>query len=156
VKNRLFSFRSIRVVKFAKWDWAIIERDFVYLDEGNGCWLWKGPKDYDGYGSIYSRWPSRYVHRIFYEHYVGPIPEGMFVCHSCDVPNCVNPDHLWVGTNLDNLRDRDKKGRAARGDNHGLRLHPEKRARGDRNGSRTHPEKLPRGDNHWSFKIKRR
>lgn len=53
-----------------------------------------------------------------YLAYRGPIPDGYFVCHKCDTPACVNPDHLFVGTNADNVADRDKKGRVAKGPAH--------------------------------------
>ncbi len=53
------------------------------------------------------------AHRITYEHFIGPITPGMFVCHQCDVPSCCNPDHLFLGTNADNMRDCRNKGRAS-------------------------------------------
>jgi len=93
------------------------------------------------------RWQA---HRLVWEKFYGSIPEGLCVMHKCAVPACVRPDHLELGTRADNNRDRAAKGRTARGDRHGFRLHPEKVARGDRNGSRTHPEKVARGDKHWS------
>ncbi len=52
-----------------------------------------------------------YAHRMAYELYVGPIPDGMCVLHRCDNPGCVNPEHLWLGTQLENVIDRDKKNR---------------------------------------------
>lgn len=81
----------------------------------SGCWLWVGSVDGDGYGFI-----SPYIngerirlraHRASYEVFVGEIPDGMFVCHKCDVPGCVNPDHLFAGSALDNTRDMIQKGR---------------------------------------------
>lgn len=79
----------------------------------DGCWLWIGALTQSGYG----KWPMnrtdkvRPAHRLSYTLYKGEIPEGLHVCHSCDVPCCVNPDHLWLGTNRDNTKDMDRKGR---------------------------------------------
>lgn len=72
-----------------------------------GCWQWIASVDKNGYGWF----GSKKAHRISYEIYRGIIPKGMLVCHSCDNPSCVNPEHLWIGTNLDNMRDRNQKGR---------------------------------------------
>ena len=78
--------------------------------KSNSCWIWSASKDKKGYGNFRNIKMER-AHRFSYETYKGPIPEDMYVCHSCDVPSCVNPDHLWLGTAKDNSQDRDKKGR---------------------------------------------
>lgn len=78
-----------------------------------GCWQWTGAvtspegraRCGDGHGK------TRPAARVFYEHYRGPIPEGMNVCHHCDNPGCVNPDHLFLGTQKDNMQDSSRKGR---------------------------------------------
>lgn len=80
------------------------------------CWEWQGTKDPHGYGSISKNNRTFYAHRISYEINVGEIPEGIFVLHSCDNPSCVNPKHLFLGTQADNVADRDKKGRQVRGE----------------------------------------
>ena len=79
-----------------------------------GCHLWIGGADPDGYGVISRqgrRGKQERAHRVAYELFVGPIPDGICVLHRCDTPACVNPEHLFLGTNLDNVRDRDAKGR---------------------------------------------
>jgi hypothetical protein len=87
-----------------------------YIDLATGCWLWLAAKNEDGYGHI-GIGPSRcgLAHRVSYELFRGKIPVGMKVCHHCDAPDCVNPDHLFLGTDADNSTDRDNKGRLAFG-----------------------------------------
>ena len=104
-----------------------------YLVRGPGCWTWTGARMRTGYGSF--RWASyvrELAHRAAWRIYVGPIPTGMQVCHHCDNPPCVRLDHLFLGTNADNLQDMARKGR---------------------HYSRTAPEKVRRGANHPGTKL---
>lgn len=80
-----------------------------------GCWNWARGKDLDGYGAYRINGIQKKAHRYSYELYVGPIPDGLVVMHSCDNPSCVNPDHLSLGTNAGNQADKVKKGRQAIG-----------------------------------------
>jgi hypothetical protein len=84
----------------------------VHPEPNSGCWLWTGGLKCRGYGGFRLR-KDRYTfsHRISYELFVGEIPKGLHVCHKCDNPFCVNPEHLFVGTSKQNMEDRDSKGR---------------------------------------------
>lgn len=84
-----------------------------YVDKSNGldeCWIWTGAK-VDGYGVFLIRGEPKKTHRLAYDYYVGEIPDGLQVLHKCDVRNCVNPKHLFLGTNTDNIHDAMAKGR---------------------------------------------
>ena len=91
------------------------------------CWEWVASRNSQGYGqfSIGGRKFAR-AHRFSWELHNGPIAGGLFVCHQCDNPSCVNPSHLFLGTNNDNIQDAVKKGRIASGDRSGARTHPER------------------------------
>jgi hypothetical protein len=78
----------------------------------DSCWIWSGAKN-RGYGTAYFEGRQQGVHRIMYQMAYGEIPEAMFICHSCDNPECVNPDHLFAGTQKQNMEDRSNKGRHA-------------------------------------------
>lgn len=82
----------------------------------DGCWLWTATTNNKGYGNF--KFNKKYVgaHRASWMIHNGPIPKGKFVLHTCDNPPCVNPDHLFIGTNEDNLKDMAKKGRSTRGE----------------------------------------
>lgn len=77
-----------------------------------GCWVVRGTKNPDGYGQLKVWGEGRGAHRVAYEHWVGPIPDGLIIRHKCDNPPCINPDHLEPGSHVDNSRDRVERGRS--------------------------------------------
>lgn len=85
--------------------------DKVELVPFSTCWYWTGAVSSTGYGYLRHDGIMQSAHRLSYRKHVGQIPTGMFVCHSCDERLCVNPNHLWLGTNADNTRDKMKKKR---------------------------------------------
>lgn len=79
----------------------------------SGCCLWERFVDHSGYGRVGAVWTREaFAHRVSWELARGPIPSGMKVLHRCDVPGCVNPDHLFLGTQADNVADMIAKGRS--------------------------------------------
>lgn len=99
------------------------------------CWLWKGCTQ-KGYGIFKVNNKHYRVHRFMWEITHGPIKNGLYVCHKCDVRNCINPSHLFLGTAEDNLKDCMSKGRfrVASGKYHGTKTRPERVARGSSHG----------------------
>jgi len=83
--------------------------------EENGCWIYKKSSS-GAYGKI--RWQMQWysAHRVSYEEFVGPITKGLLVCHKCDTPKCVNPDHLFLGSHKDNRKDAVDKNRVPKGE----------------------------------------
>jgi hypothetical protein len=112
----------------------------IYPEPNTGCWLWCGIRDRGGYGRVYLS-PGREdkAHRQVWAAVHGsPVPNGAYVCHSCDNPPCVNPDHLWLGDARANRQDARGKGRIPVGDQH---------------PSRRLPERRPRGARHWKARL---
>lgn len=89
------------------------------------CWVFKGRTDKDGYGVLNVYGGAARAHRYSWEIHFGPIPDGLWVLHHCDNPPCVRPDHLFLGTTIDNNKDRHLKGRTAAGLRSGTNTHPE-------------------------------
>lgn len=98
------------------------------------CWLWTGCTERKGYGKFHWGGHLTAAHRVSYEMVFGPVPDGLWVLHHCDNRLCCNPDHLFLGTAADNTADMVRKGRNARGERSGMRLHPESICRGERHG----------------------
>jgi hypothetical protein len=101
------------------------EKFWSQVEKTDGCWVWKGciEKYGAGYGVLTYNGKREKVHRISWRLAYGPIPDGMKVCHTCDNKPCVRPDHFFLGTHLDNMRDMIRKGRCnRRGEANGFSL----------------------------------
>jgi hypothetical protein len=110
-------------------------RFWDHVEKTSTCWLWTGDKIRHGYGHIRSDARGRQrtlAHRLSWSIHFGEIPAGIQVCHHCDNPPCVRPDHLFLGTQQDNMRDMLFKGRVPTGDAHVWRRRPELVLRGSR------------------------
>lgn len=121
--------------------WAKVDKDGPLIQHmDTRCHSWAAFRNKFGYGILLVSKKPILAHRIAATIANGPIPIGFCACHKCDNPSCVNPDHLFLGTQADNNRDRDEKGRQV--------------ARcGDFHGSKTKPERIPRGENHHQGKM---
>ncbi len=108
------------------------DRFWSKVNKTESCWLWTAASSNKGYGVFGADDQRRILaHRYSWELAHGPIPDGLLVCHRCDTPLCVRPDHLFLGTYEENMADCKAKGRTARGARSGARLHPESCHRGE-------------------------
>lgn len=135
--------------------WSKVEKDGPIPDQSidhykglDACWIWIAGKLPAGYGQFVLNYKTMKAHRVSFLIANGFLNQGLKICHRCDVASCVNPSHLWEGTDSDNTSDRDAKGRQAKGDRSGARLHPERLVRGEDHWAHKNPEKCRRGDNH--------
>lgn len=92
---------------------------YYTVNEATGCWDWSGGRTRGGYGATRYAGQQTGAHRAYYAHYVGPIPPGALVRHTCDNPGCVNPAHLELGTQRQNMADKLERARSARGERNG-------------------------------------
>lgn len=122
---------------------SIAERFYAKVDRTGECWLWCGSLWSNGYGrlrvgsTVDGSRREVLTHRLSYEMHIGPIPEGLSVCHDCpdgDNPRCVNPAHLFLGTHQDNTDDCHRKKRHCFGERHPGKRDPSYLARGERSG----------------------
>jgi hypothetical protein len=107
----------------------LADRFWEKVNKSSACWLWIGATTEFGYGVMWSDGSNVVAHRVSWQLHHGPVPVGMQVCHRCDVPQCVNPHHLFLGTQRDNMLDRETKGRGMR-----ARRWDNRAAKGERHG----------------------
>lgn len=103
-------------------DEKTIARFWSKVDKSGECWLWTACQKDTGYGQFRVNGHTRMVHKLSWELHRGPVPGGLSVLHDCpggDNPACVNPAHLWLGTQADNMRDMDAKKRRKWGEHKG-------------------------------------
>ena len=90
---------------------SLKDRFWSRVEKAPDCWIWLGTRGHFGHGELVNNGKIERAHRLSWELHNGPIPDGLHVLHKCDNPPCVNPDHLYLGDNTANMRDRDARGR---------------------------------------------
>lgn len=121
---------------------ALFRAKVKRMEDVNACWVWQGWIHPSGYGRFF----GIFTHRIAYYLSTGKDPGINLVCHKCDNPACCNPNHLFLGTQADNIADKVSKGRQAKGEGSPSLLHPEARPRGEEHWTHRRPELVKRGE----------
>lgn len=136
------------------WNW--LSRFWEKVNKTKGCWYWLGKPSRNGYGNFKLNYKQWIAHRLSWFIHYGD-PGEKFVCHKCDNPLCVRPDHLFLGTHQDNMDDMYAKGRGrkASGKDHGLVKNPSAAASGKDHWSIKYPDKVPKGEKSSSAKLTR-
>lgn len=127
----------------------LVEYGNVIATDETSCWLWQRALFANGYG----RFGHLRAHRAAWEFVNGEITDGLLVLHKCDVRNCINVSHLFLGTQVDNMRDMIKKGRkvVASGDDHPMKRNDIRLAlSGENHWTKRMPDRIARGSRHWS------
>lgn len=120
-RQQPFSFRNQRYCSRKCFGYARIQplteasfMESVIPEPNSGCWLWLGSETNSGYGCVRHKGKNLKAHRASWLLFRGPLKRRLSVCHKCDNPPCVNPDHLFLGTHQENMRDMVRKGRTIR------------------------------------------
>jgi HNH endonuclease len=112
--KRLWRYGDPSVVLLRR-DLSESDRFWTKVTKTRGCWLWTACLTPCGYGMFETRRRTRLAHRWSYAAAYGPIPDGLYVLHHCDTPECVRPNHLYLGTQTDNMADMKRRGRSLKG-----------------------------------------
>ena len=118
-----------------EWTDEIKKRFWKKINKTKDCWIWKEGCFINGYGQFRVGTKKMKAHRVVFMMINGEIPKNKIICHKCDNPKCVNPQHLFLGTHKDNALDSKNKGRRAFGLRHGTYTKPHTRCKGEKNGS---------------------